>query len=613
MTSTAALLPIAPQGSATDGEFARLNLHHPVLSAIEDAGYERPTPIQRETIPPILEGRDVLGQAVTGSGKTAAFAWPLLSLLDVDSDQVQVLILAPTRELVMQTTQAVQQYGSHLPGFRTTSVYGGQSYEPQLRALRRGVHMISGTPGRVMDHMRRGSLRLGALRWLVLDEADEMLRMGFLEDIEWILSQTPANRQTLLFSATLPPAIRNVAKQHLNNPYHVTVKSRTATADSIEQRYVVTKQSNKVGVLSNLLEVEATDGVLVFVRTRSQTTEVANELAKAGHSAGPLNGDMPQATRERTIQRLRSGALDVVVATDVAARGLDVERISHVINLDFPHDVETYVHRIGRTGRAGRRGQAILFVTPRERRAIGRIESGTRQPLVAMEKPSPEVIDRYRAEKFKAQVLDAAREPSPVLESLVREICDESGLNALEVGAALAKLAQPALGSIGAQGKPKSPTDGEPRSPRARPANQAHMERSSQSSVRSKRRSTRQIYRVEVGRNQGVAPKDLVDAIAHGSDVPAGSVGNIRVKNDYSIIDLPAELPAGFFNDMEKVWLGGKLLEFLPDELAPKEYRTPKKGPAKKAEAKRAKHSAQKGKSKPKGKGKRKNRIKAKR
>ena len=612
MSSPAASLPTHATDPNPQDAFAYLDLHEDVLQSIRRSGYPQPTPVQHQTIPFIRAGRDVLAQAVTGSGKTAAFSWPILSMLDTNIHKPQALILAPTRELATQTKDAIAHYGANLPGFRVASVYGGQSYEPQLRDLRRGAHVVVGTPGRIIDHIRRHSLHLGALRWLVIDEADEMLRMGFLEDIEWIISQTPTTRQSLLFSATLPKPIRRIANQYLNNPQQITVESREMTAATIEQRYVVTKQSDKLETLTRIIEVTPTDGVLVFVRTRSQTADVASELLKAGHRVGALSGDMPQAIRERTVQRLREGSLDVVVATDVAARGLDVERISHVVNFDFPNDVETYIHRIGRTGRAGRSGEAILFVTPRERRLLGRIESGTRQRIAAMDKPSLKTINRLRTEKFKESVVQAAGEDSPALEHLVEEICRETGLEMIQVAAALAKLAQ---GTLRPESAPATTANSEQRKRPAaateKPGERTTRGRNQESGAGARRRDAMQTYRVSVGRIHKVSPKELVDAIAYESDLPAGRIGNIRIQHDTTTIDLPGTLPAGFFNDMEKVELGGQQLVFELDTSAPRAPATDRKNRGRRKES--ASTKAEKRKAKSKGRVKtKKNRVRKK-
>jgi ATP-dependent RNA helicase DeaD len=414
-----------------------------VLKALEDVGYESPSPIQAETIPYLLAGRDLVGQAQTGTGKTAAFALPILSQLNPGTAGVQTLVLAPTRELAIQVAEAFQKYAKHMPGFHVLPIYGGQSYEPQLASLRRGVHVVVGTPGRVMDHMKRGTLKLDSLRYLVLDEADEMLRMGFIDDVDWILGQTPPNRQVALFSATMPAPIRKIAQRHLKSPAEVTIRSKTSTATNIRQRYFLLGGMTKLDALTRILEAEPFDGMLVFARTKQSTAELAERLEARGYAAAALNGDIPQNLRERTVQRLKNGQLDIVVATDVAARGLDVDRISHVVNFDIPYDTESYVHRIGRTGRASRSGDAILFVTYRERNMLRLIERATRQPITQMELPSLEAVSDLRIARFMQKVTDArAGEGLVDYQQLVERYALENDVPVLEVAGALAKMAQ---------------------------------------------------------------------------------------------------------------------------------------------------------------------------
>ncbi|MGB5677281.1 MAG: DEAD/DEAH box helicase, partial [Gammaproteobacteria bacterium] len=376
--------------------FDQLALNKPLLAVLNEVGYETPSPIQAQTIPLILQGKDVLGQAQTGTGKTAAFALPLLSRLDLKQKDPQVLVLAPTRELAIQVAEAFQKYASHMKGFHVIPIYGGQDYRGQIRALQRGVHVVVGTPGRVMDHMRRGTLKLGKLSALVLDEADEMLRMGFIEDVEWILEQTPPHRQIALFSATMPQQIRRIATEYLNEPEQITIKSKTTTVDTIRQRFWPVSGVHKLDALTRILEAEPFDAMIVFVRTKIATSELSEKLEARGYASAPLNGDIAQTQRERTITQLKNGKLDIIVATDVAARGLDVERVSHVINYDIPYDTEAYVHRIGRTGRAGRQGDAILFVAPREKRLLSAIEKATRKKIEIMELPTTELINDKR-------------------------------------------------------------------------------------------------------------------------------------------------------------------------------------------------------------------------
>ncbi|MEE9355837.1 MAG: DEAD/DEAH box helicase, partial [Methylococcaceae bacterium] len=387
--------------------FNQLALDKSLLKALEDVGYETPSPIQAETIPLLLEGRDIIGQAQTGTGKTAAFALPILSNLDLKQKDPQVLVLAPTRELAIQVAEAFQKYARHLKGFHVLPIYGGQEYGGQIRSLKRGVHVVVGTPGRVMDHMRKGTLKLNNLSTLVLDEADEMLRMGFIDDVEWVLEQIPDERQIALFSATMPQQIRRIATKYLKNPEQITIKVKTATAETIRQRFcIVNGMHNKLEALTRILEAENFEAMLIFVRTKTATVELAEKLEARGYAAAPLNGDIAQNQRERTVNRLKKGQLDLVVATDVAARGLDVERVSHVINFDIPHDTESYVHRIGRTGRAGREGDAILFVAPREKRMLATIERATKKKIDQMEMPSTDIINDKRIIQFKQRITD---------------------------------------------------------------------------------------------------------------------------------------------------------------------------------------------------------------
>ncbi|UXI66871.1 DEAD/DEAH box helicase [Tahibacter amnicola] len=423
--------------------FRDLALPETVLRALDDVGYESPSPIQAATIPPLLEGRDVLGQAQTGTGKTAAFALPVLARIDPARRTPQALVLTPTRELAIQVAEAFQRYAAHLPQFQILPIYGGQGYGPQLSALRRGVHVVVGTPGRVIDHMNRGTLDLSALDCLVLDEADEMLRMGFVDDVEAVLEKTPPTRQIALFSATMPAPIRRIAQTHLKDPVEITIKSKTQTAANIRQRYWAVSGLHKLDALTRILEAETFDAMIIFARTKQATEELAEKLAARGLSAAAINGDIPQQQRERTIQRLKDGQLDILVATDVAARGLDVERISHVLNYDIPYDTEAYVHRIGRTGRAGRSGEAILFVTPRERGMLRAIERATRQPIESMVLPTVEAVNDQRIVRFKQRITDALTDESL---DLYRQLVDsyerEHNVPANEIAAALARIVQ---------------------------------------------------------------------------------------------------------------------------------------------------------------------------
>ena len=423
--------------------FLDLNLPENIQSAVISKGYTIPTPIQAQTIPHLLEGRDVLGQASTGTGKTAAFALPLLARLDLKSRLTQVIVLCPTRELAIQVANSFADYGDDLPGLNVLPIYGGASYYNQIKELKRGAQVVVGTPGRVMDHMRRGTLNLENLQCLVLDEADEMLRMGFVDDVKWILEQTPAERQVALFSATMPDPIRRIANEHLKNPATVTIRSETKVADTIRSRYLVAPFREKTGALIRILETEKTDGVIVFVKTKETTLKVADELLENGYSAIAINGDIVQKQREHTIDQLRSGKLDILVATDVAARGLDVQRISHVINYDIPHDSEAWIHRIGRTGRAGRQGEAILFLTPAERRHLRSLERATRQTIIEMEFPSSKAVNERRKAELQERLLAATNAPQfEMFKRLLGEIQQSSGMSTEDLLGAVAVLMQ---------------------------------------------------------------------------------------------------------------------------------------------------------------------------
>jgi len=453
--------------------FADLSLSEPVLAALSDVGYESPSPIQAATIPHLLAGTDVLGQAQTGTGKTAAFALPILSKLDIEARHPQALVLVPTRELAIQVAEAFQRYASHLPGFHVLPIYGGQSYAPQLQSLRRGVHVVVGTPGRVMDHLKRETLRLGTLEYLVLDEADEMLRMGFIEDVEWILGQAPQSRQIALFSATMPAEVRRIAQHHLRKPAEVTIRNKTSTASSIRQRYWMVSGMHKLDALTRILEAEPFEAMIVFARTKQATTELTERLEARGFAVEALNGDIPQTLRERTVARLKNGQIDIVVATDVAARGLDVERITHVVNFDVPYDPESYVHRIGRTGRAGRSGDAILFIAPRERNMLRVIERATRQPITQMQLPTVEDVNEQRIARFNQRITETlAAGEAGAFRPLIERYEQAHNVPAIEIAAALASLVQgktPLLLEAGRNRQaPESPAEEQGRGQRQR-------------------------------------------------------------------------------------------------------------------------------------------------
>jgi len=533
--------------------FSELGLAPALLKVIKEVGYETPSPIQAQSIPPLLEGRDLLGQAQTGTGKTAAFAFPLLSRLDPKLKSPQILVLTPTRELALQVAEAMQTYARHLPGFQVLPVYGGQNMLQQLRQLQRGVQAVVGTPGRIQDHLRRGTLKLDKLRCVVLDEADEMLRMGFVDDVEAILQHAPPVRQTALFSATMPNEVLRIARKHLNNPVEIRIKTKTTTVATIEQRFWQVKGMHKLEALTRILEAEEIEAMLIFVRTKTASVELAEKLEGRGFSSAPLNGDMTQALREKTVDRLKNGSLDIVVATDVAARGLDVKRISHVINYDIPNDTEAYVHRIGRTGRAGRPGKAILFVAPREQRMLAAIEQATRQPITQMNLPSRKDITDRRVGLFKeliAETLEA--QDLEFFEELVDIFQSEYDVGHRRIAAALAWLVQKdrPLQPTGVE-LPEPPLDGAAaRASRSRGATPVELQR----------------YRIAVGRTHGVEPRHIVGAISNEAQINSQHIGQIRIFDDYSLVDLPAAIPAAIFSHLQSVWICGQKLQISVEQ-----------------------------------------------
>jgi ATP-dependent RNA helicase DeaD len=556
--------------------FEDFNLSKPVMKAVVDVGYETPTPIQSLIIPHVLAGRDVMGQAQTGTGKTAAFALPLLSRIDVSRIEPQVLVLTPTRELAIQVAEAFQTYAAHMKGFHVLPVYGGQGYELQLRPLKRGVHVVVGTPGRVMDHIRRETLNLKGLTCLVLDEADEMLRMGFIDDVEWIMEHTPPKRQVALFSATIPAAIRRIAQKHLNDPLQITTKVRTTTADTIRHRYWMVSGLHKLDALTRILESETFDGIIIFVRTKSSTAELSERLQARGYSAAALCGDISQSTREKTIAQLKAGKLDILVATDVAARGLDVDRISHVINYDIPYDTESYVHRVGRTGRAGRTGDAILFVAPRERHMLGAIEKATRQKIDMMQLPSTELINNKRIARFKQRITDTlSANDLGFFSKLIANYRQEHNVPELDIAAALAKLLQgdePLLlterkkpENIRPADRPRPPhDDSRPR----RAALPADSTRQTHDAPRPRRtvpeaatEKGMERFRIAVGRIHGVKPANIVGAIANEAGLESKHIGRIDIYDDFSTVDLPEGMPRTIFNSLKRVWVSGQELK----------------------------------------------------
>lgn len=531
--------------------FNDLGLSAPLLKALNDLGYEKPSPIQAACIPQLLDGRDVLGMAQTGSGKTAAFALPLLNNIDPASATPQVLVLAPTRELAVQVAEACSEYAKYLPEVRVLALYGGQRYDVQLRALRQGPQIVVGTPGRLLDHLNRGTLKLNNLKGLVLDEADEMLRMGFIDDVETIMAEIPAEHQTALFSATMPEPIRRITRRFMKNPHEVRIQSTVKTAPDISQSYWTVYGARKNEALVRFLESEDFDAAIIFVRTKNATLEVAEALERSGYNCAALNGDMNQALREQTLERLKDGRLDILIATDVAARGLDVERISLVVNYDIPMDAESYVHRIGRTGRAGRAGRALLFVENRERRLLRNIERTMKLTIPEVDLPTGELLAKRRLAQFALRV-NQQLESSDLdqYRALLTKLqpADEQDIETL--AAALLKMAQG-----------ERPLIVPPEAPMARRPKREFRERDERGGDRrDSRRSERQgderparrerrdvgemdLYRIEVGRNDGIEVRHIVGAIANEGDISSRYIGNIKLFDDHSTIELPKGMP----------------------------------------------------------------------
>ncbi|WP_312027439.1 DEAD/DEAH box helicase [Dietzia sp. B32] len=545
--------------------FADMGLAPAVAQAVKDVGYEVPSAIQAATIPLVLEGRDVVGLAQTGTGKTAAFALPILSLIDPAVKSPQALILAPTRELALQVAEACVTYSANMPQVNVLPIYGGQAYGIQLSGLRRGAQIIVGTPGRVIDHLKKGTLDLSGLRHLVLDEADEMLAMGFQEDVERILSDTPESTQVALFSATMPAAIRRISQKYLTNPTEVKVASKTSTAPTISQRYVLVNHRDKLDALTRIFEVEDFDAMILFVRTKSATEELAERLRARGFSAAPINGDIPQNLRERTIEALKDGRTDILVATDVAARGLDVPRISHVVNYDIPHDTESYIHRIGRTGRAGRSGQALLFVTPRERRLLSQIERATRQPLTEIQLPSVDDVNEMRMAKFAQSITESLEDPSIALfRRLVEEYASEHSVSMSDIAAALATQSRNSDDFLMREPERPQRRDDRRDDRRDRPAREfSDGPRPSRSGKNMAQ------YRIAVGKRNNVKPGSIMGALANEAGLRGGDIGRISIRFDHSIVELPADLPSDQLNSMKGIRVGGSEIDIRPDSGAP--------------------------------------------
>ncbi|WP_432459477.1 MULTISPECIES: DEAD/DEAH box helicase [unclassified Agarivorans] len=547
--------------------FEQFALPETILKAIAEIGFETPSPIQEKTIPLLLEGHDVLGLAQTGTGKTAAFSLPLIAKLDPQLNVPQMLVLAPTRELANQVADAIKDFSRHVPGLRVLAIYGGADYGQQIKELRRGPQIIVGTPGRTIDHLERGKLKLDQLRALVLDEADEMLRMGFIDDVERIMRDMPKERQTALFSATMPPAIKNLTKNYMSAPKEVKIANKTQTVSNIDQYYWNVAGLNKIEALARILEVNSDGAAIIFSRTKSSTTEIAERLEAKGFSVAALNGDMNQTMRERTITRLKSGKLDIVVATDVAARGLDVERIGLVVNFDIPYDAEAYVHRIGRTGRAGRSGKAIMFVGYREQRLLRNIERTTRQKIEAMELPTREQIEKQRIASFQDKLTTAVKNTKlEDYQAIASELATNLGMTELELATALlfqSQLARPF----------KLPADPEPRSARfagndrgdrsraprgERSARGERGERPSRSEAGATKRKRRtadvemNTYRVDAGREHGVQTKHIVGAIANEANISSDYIGSVKLFDSYSTVELPSGMPEKTFNHLKR-------------------------------------------------------------
>jgi ATP-dependent RNA helicase DeaD len=532
--------------------FDELGLDPRVLKVLKDVGYESPSPIQAEAIPPLMAGEHVVGLAQTGTGKTAAFALPILSKIDLHAKTPQVLVLAPTRELALQVSEAFERYAAHIKGLHVLPVYGGQGYGVQLSALRRGVHIVVGTPGRVMDHLEKGTLDLSGLRFVVLDEADEMLNMGFAEDVEQILSGTPDDKQVALFSATLPPQIRRMTKKHAPGATEITVKSKSGTATNVTQRFLKVAHPQKLDALTRILEVENFDGLIIFVRTKQATEELAERLRARGFAAAAINGDVVQAQRERTIDQLRKGKLDILVATDVAARGLDVERISHVVNHDIPTDTESYVHRVGRTGRAGRSGDAISFVTPRETHLLRAIEKTNRTTLTEMKLPTIDDVNATRVSKFTEAITAALQDPQvPLFRELVAAYERDHDVPATDIAAAIAVLSQ--------DGEPlmMEAVEPEPRTPRKHTGGDYTT------------------YRIAVGRKQRVEPRQIVGALANEGGLSRQDFGRIEIKSTFSLVEL-APLSDETLRALRNTQIGGELIDIRPDRGTPGSRRTSK-------------------------------------
>ena len=576
--------------AAPTGGFASFGFAPEILTALEAIGYREPSPIQKAAIPELLLGRDVLGQAQTGTGKTAAFALPMLASIDMELRKPQVLVLAPTRELAMQVADAFTSYAVNLPQVRVLPIYGGADFRDQIHHLRRGVQIVVGTPGRVMDHMRQGTLDLSNLRALVLDEADEMLRMGFIDDVEWVLNQLPEQRQVVLFSATMPPEIRRISQNYLNSPAEVTIRQKAADSSRIRQRYITVAGPQKLAALERVLEAESSEGVIIFARTKAITVTVAESLEAHGYDVAVLNGDVPQTQRERTIERLRSGKVDVLVATDVAARGLDVERIALVINYDIPFDSEAYVHRIGRTGRAGRSGDAILFITPRERRFLGGLERAVGRPIEPMDVPSNATINQNRLDRLRGRLTEQLRpsdagtdreQERALLAEILQRVAQEQDCSSEDLALAALELSlggkplllqgeenfqmvrNAGMGREGSRdGRREGGRDGGRDGGREfRRGREGGREGGRQERPIGPPESHMERFRIEVGWRDRIKPGNIVGAIANEAGLNGKAIGRIQIFDTHSTVDLPKGMPDDVFQGLRQLRVMNKPLQ----------------------------------------------------
>ena len=554
--------------------FATLGLSDVLLKAVDELEFHTPSPIQQQTIPWLLQGRDLIGQAQTGTGKTAAFALPILQRISLSQQGTQALILAPTRELAIQVAAHFETLSVHQKGVRVVVLCGGQDYRPQLKSLRDGAQIVVGTPGRILDHLERGTLQLGTLKTFVLDEADEMLRMGFIEDVETILAKLPASKQIALFSATMPPRIRQIANSYLNDPVSVEIRMDTATVKSIEQRFLFASQAQKPDALLRVLAVEDFQGVIVFVRTKSSTEEVAEVLQHQGNRAMAIHGDLTQALRERIIAQFKQGAIDVLVATDVAARGLDVDRVTHVINYDVAQDCETYVHRIGRTGRAGRSGVTILFVTPKESRLLTQIERHTRQRIEKISTPNDHMIQVVRQQRFLAKITERmSHENLPAYRTIIEEYIKENSASAVDVAAVLALQlnqdkawhAKLSLPKVVRPVKEARVRDNDSRSSR----NSSGSDRKPREDYAKPREDyAQELYRLDVGRVHGVKPGNIVGAIANEAGLQSRFITGLKIHDDHSTVRLPKDMDKEAVIGLNKAWVCGRQLKLTSLGLA---------------------------------------------